>query len=47
MLLMLPVCVLALPPAVTLITDALLGALITVFALGLITRRPRASAAHP
>ena len=47
MLLMLPVCALALPPAISLLTDVLLGALATVFALRLVTRRPRALAAHP
>jgi hypothetical protein len=45
--LMLPVCALALSPAITLAMDALLGALATVFALRLMTRRPRAVAAHP
>jgi len=47
MLLMLPVCTLALPPGVTLLTDALLAAVVTVFALRLFTHRPRAAAAHP
>ncbi len=45
--LMLPLCALALPPAVTLLTDALLGALAAVLALRLITGRQRAPAAHP
>lgn len=45
--LMLPVCVLALPPAVTLLADALLAVLATVFALRLISHRPRTFAAHP
>lgn len=45
--LMLPLCALALPPAVTLLTDALLGALAAVLALRLITGRRRAPAAHP
>jgi hypothetical protein len=45
--LMLPLCALALPPAVTLVTDAALGALAAMLALHLMSRRQRAPATHP